>query len=156
MKEQATLSNWGGLEVPEMLFNGTFTPEVRSHFRMKRLSLGLTYEQLGAALHINYSTIRKWEDGRTIGCHSRHVNRVNRFLKGGYDRLLGVKNQPAEDIVLLWQRMPPILHVCLERAATIYELCGHYPELRDEMVTDLSGAVNSAIRHLLLRAAKEK
>jgi putative transcriptional regulator len=40
-------------------------PEVGKLIREHRLALGLTQEQLAAALGVTYSTINRWENGDT-------------------------------------------------------------------------------------------
>lgn len=40
-------------------------PEVGKLIRELRLTLGLTQEQLAAALGVTYSTINRWENGRS-------------------------------------------------------------------------------------------
>jgi putative transcriptional regulator len=40
-------------------------PEVGKLIRELRLALGLTQEQLAAALGVTYSTINRWENGRS-------------------------------------------------------------------------------------------
>jgi putative transcriptional regulator len=43
----------------------TNQPEVGKLIRELRLALGLTQEQLAAALGVTYSTINRWENGRS-------------------------------------------------------------------------------------------
>ena len=42
-------------------FSGVFTPGLRRRFRAQRTGLGVSLQQLGEDLRINWSTIRKWE-----------------------------------------------------------------------------------------------
>ena len=77
-----------------IIFNGTFDDRIRQALKAKRLSVGVSLQQLGAFLEIHWSTLRKWEVGITASCHPRHVARVTKFLAGAYDASLRALSDP--------------------------------------------------------------
>ena len=77
-----------------IIFNGTFNDRIRQALKAKRLSVGVSLQQLGEFLEIHWSTLRKWEVGITASCHPRHVARVTKFLAGAYDASLRALSDP--------------------------------------------------------------
>ncbi|MBR6470287.1 MAG: helix-turn-helix transcriptional regulator [Victivallales bacterium] len=75
-------------------FDGTFDARTRQALKTKRQSLGVSLQQLGDFLEIHWSTVRKWEAGITASCHPRHIARVAKFLRGGYDASLRALSDP--------------------------------------------------------------
>lgn len=74
-------------------FNGMFNDAVRFLLRQKRLELGLTYERLANIFNVNWSTIRKWENGPTERCALFCRPLVNDFLDGKFDHI--IRPRPA-------------------------------------------------------------
>ena len=114
-------------------FNGIFDEFTRQALKAKRRAVGVSLQQLGEFLEIHWSTLRKWEAGVTAACHPRHVARVAKFLKGGYDVSLRAladpefartrKNAssqasslPSDDLPVLPPRLEAILIKTIERA----------------------------------------
>ena len=130
-------------------FRGEFTPELRAEFRRKRLELGMSQEQLASHFSINWSTVRKWEAGQTATCHDRYIFRINDFLTGGLDRELSGRQELPGELLTIWNRMPPGMRSCIERAATLYGLCQHYPGLGEILMENLNADLDQAIHQLL-------
>ena len=129
-------------------FDGQFTPVLRALIRRKRLSLGASYQQLGSVLQISWSTIHKWETGTTGGCHTRHVQRIRRFLKGYYDKQImhllsgfALNNQ--------FNNFPNELKELFDRVNTIMRLNMNRPELNERFTKELNEIVNQGIKLLL-------
>ena len=74
----------GGLQP----FTGTFTEETRRRLRERRLELGLTHERLACLFNVNWSTVRKWENGTTRRCALFCRPLVADFLSGALDHLV--------------------------------------------------------------------
>jgi transcriptional regulator with XRE-family HTH domain len=134
-------------------FRGEFTPELRAEFRRKRLELGMSQEQLANHFSINWSTVRKWESGQTATCHDRYIFRINDFLTGEMDRELSARQDMPGELLTIWNRMPPGMRSCIERAATLYGLCQHYPGLGEVLLENVNADLDHAI-HKLLRTTK--
>lgn len=132
---------------PEV-FKGRFTPHLREAFRNKRLSLGLSLQQLGEFLKLDWSTIRKWESGQTCGCHPRHIIPVQKFLDGEFDRALSTSSRELEELASCWHKLPAMMHNCLERITMIYELCESDPDLRSMLMEQLNSTAHNAVMEL--------
>ena len=135
-------------------FDRQISPEIRALLRRKRESLGASYQQLGSVLQISWSTIHKWETGTTGGCHTRHVQRIRRFLKGHYDKQImhllsgfALSNQ--------LNNMPNELKDLFDRVNTIMRLNMNRPELNERFTKELNEIVNQGIK-LLLSEKSEK
>jgi len=105
-----------------LFLNGTITPELRTFLRQRRQGLGITLQQLSSVLNVNWSTIRKWEDGLTQNCRQQHIYRLAQFLSGEYDEILTKLNSTAN--VSCWNHrkgISPMLN-CLERINNMYNL----------------------------------
>ncbi|MBO7742413.1 MAG: hypothetical protein J6S21_07655 [Victivallales bacterium] len=129
-------------------FDGRFTPEIRRQLNMKRLSLGLSLQQLGDFLQVNWSTIRKWECGQTTICHPRHICLIRDFLAGAFDGKLSAPQSEFDELAACWHKLPPIMHSCLERITMIYELCEGEPELRSQLLAQLNTTARDAVQEL--------
>jgi hypothetical protein len=81
-------------------FNGTFDSSIRQELREKRRFVGVSLEQLGEFLKINWTTIRKWEAGVTTTCHPRHISRIISFLDGEFDE--EIRRKYDLNIVTMW------------------------------------------------------
>ena len=129
-------------------FAGRFTPEIRKQFTAKRLSLGLSLQQLGEFLKVNWSTIRKWESGATTICHPRNICVIQDFLNGEFDQSLRSSPAELEELASCWHKLPVMMHHCLERITMIYELCESTPELRAQLLDQLNATANEAVMEL--------
>jgi predicted transcriptional regulator len=108
-------------------FDRQFSSEIRALLRSKRESLGASYQQLGSVLQISWSTIHKWETGTTNSCHTRHVERIGRFLKGYYDKqimhllsgfaLSNQFNNFPDELKELFERIKTVMHLHTNRAS---------------------------------------
>ena len=130
-------------------FHGHWTQALRERFNLKRLSLGLSLQDLSSHLHVNWSTIRKWENGSTEGCHPRHIGVVRSFLNGELDSRMQVSGDEVEELASCWHKLPASMHNCLERITMLYELCEGEPKLRQQLLEQLRGAANDAIAELV-------
>jgi len=130
-------------------FNGTFKPEHRRILRQLRERLGLSYQELGSFFNLSWSTFRKWERGETPRCQPRHVDLVKGLLNGDYDEKLHACHEPIESILDSWRRMPALMHQCMERIASTYDLCQGRPEVCANLVERLNHASSIAITKLL-------
>lgn len=139
-----------GFKKIDSAFNGSLTPELRGFLRQRRQRLGITLQQLAKILRVNWSTIRKWEDGATKNCRQQHIYRLTRFLSGEYDDLLTSMNAPAS--TPSWQQFPPnspsMLH-CIERISNIYKLCVNYPETERHLMEGLRRILQETVKRLV-------
>lgn len=129
-------------------FAGRFTPAIRKRIKSKRLSLGLSLQQLGDFLKINWSTIRKWESGSTTICHPRHIRLIQNLLDGEFDQSLRVAPTELDELASCWHKLPTMMHNCLERVTMIYDLCEGEPELRAQLMAQLNATANDAVAEL--------
>ncbi|MBR6470410.1 MAG: helix-turn-helix domain-containing protein [Victivallales bacterium] len=132
-----------------MPFTGNFAPEHRQRLRQLRQRLGLSYQELANYFNMSWSTFRKWENGETPTCHPRHVGLVRALLNGEYDERLHASHEPIESLLDSWRRMPALMHQCMERIASTYDLCQSNPEVCANLVERLNLASSLAIGKLL-------
>lgn len=130
-------------------FTGRFTPEHRQRLYQLRQRLGLSYQELAKFFNMSWSTFRKWENGETPTCHPRHVSLVRGLLNGEYDERLHASHEPIENLLDSWRRMPALMHQCMERIASTYDLCQNNPEVCANLVERLNLASSLAIGKLL-------
>ena len=130
-------------------FTGKFTAEHRRRLQQVRQRLGLSYQELGSFFNLSWSTFRKWERGETPSCQPRHVDMVKGLLNGEYDEKLHASHEPIESILDSWRRMPALMHQCMERIASTYDLCQGRPEVCANLVARLNHASSLAITKLL-------
>ncbi len=127
-------------------FDGEFTESFRQQLRARREDLGLTLDELGELIHVEGSTLRKWEAGHTLRCRAKFIRRIQHFLNGEYDRVaLARKTDPLAPTTLtrqetLRQEELPLLQ-CMERAAELYQLCKNKPALRQKLLDRLQDAL---------------
>lgn len=136
---------------PEIVFDGTITKEIRKHLRETRRQLGVSLQQLGSFLQINWSTIRKWETGQTTYCHARHVIRIGNFLNHKYDNRLLALCEPNRAYIALMQSLPEPLRECLERAWTIYGVSRCYPGEDDHLFNQMEKSIDTIAQIVLRR-----
>lgn len=72
-------------DLNRIIFDGEFTPEIRSLLNRKRRSLGLPYHSIATFLEVNWSTVRKWEMGPTLHCETFLRDKVEKLLNGDFD-----------------------------------------------------------------------
>lgn len=132
------------------LFTGDITPEMRQRLRQRRRLLGITLQQLAVTLRVNWSTLRKWEDGSTRHCHIKHINRLNNFLSGQFDLELQSLNAPLPETLL--PSTSTSMLKCLEKAASLYTLCGKHPDLQSELLHLFRRNLAEAARRLVRRS----
>lgn len=127
-------------------FDGEFTESFRQRLRARREDLGLTLDELGELIHVEGSTLRKWEAGHTLRCRTKFIRRIQHFLNGEYDRVaLARKADPLAITPLtrqetLRQEELPLLQ-CMEQAAGLYQLCKNRPALRQKLLDRLQDAI---------------
>ena len=135
----------------EIVFDGTITQEIRQRLRMTRRQLGVSLQQLGSFLQIHWSTIRKWESGKTTYCHARHVMRVGNFLNHKYDSRLLALSEPNRAYISLMQSLPEPLRECLERAWTIYGVSRCYPGEDEHLLVQVERSIDFIAQAVLQR-----
>ena len=135
------------------LFQGAFDARMREIFHAKRMSVGLSLQQLGDFLKIHWSTIRKWEAGITVTCHPRHIKRINKFLAGDFDdQMHSLSRQEIFPKHNAQRRNTLAVDQCLERASQAYQLCQNdYPELATAFLEAIDQAIQDTIRGFLER-----
>lgn len=134
---------------PPLPFTGKFTSEHRRRLRQLRERLGLSYQELGNFFNLSWSTFRKWERGETPSCQPRHIELIKGLLNGEYDEKLHASHEPIESLLDSWRRMPALMHQCMERIASTYDLCQGRPEVCANLVERLNHASSLAITKLL-------
>ncbi len=135
-------------------FSGIITPELRTFLRQRRSQLGVTLQQLSSILRVNWSTIRKWEDGQTHACRQQHIYRLARFIAGEYDEVLTRLNAPTD--LPSWHQHPkgtPPMVQCIERISTIYKLCDHYPATGKRLIEGIQEILQEMAERLIGYAA---
>ncbi len=138
------------IENPNGIFCGKFDKDLRNKFRIKRLSLGLTYPTLAEFLKINPSTIRKWESGKTSTCHTRFINKITKFMNGEMDDTL--THATMQDTAImndLWPKIPRKVQICLERTAVLYNFCVGNPNQQDNLITGITQVLDNTAKAML-------
>ncbi|GEM_PF-5645192 len=130
-------------------FTGEFNTATRERFRQIRRELGLSLQQLGDFMQINWSTIRKWETGISRTCHSRHVSRVTNFLNHCYDEKLRGLNEPNCSLLTIMRQLPTRLRTEMEHAWTTYGVARCYPGESERLLRMLNSLVDSIAHDIL-------
>lgn len=130
-------------------FDGVFTDTLRVCFKTHRLGLRVSLVQLADFLHINWSTIRKWESGDSKRCHPRHIGRVNDFLNGVYDSRLELMKSSEVSFAELMERVPVELRSCFERAWLVFGVCCISPGKEIRLLKSLDNLLEKTSRNLL-------
>ena len=137
-----------GSSPSDLRFDGQFTPLVRQELRHKRLALGVTQERLAWILNTNWSTLRKWEAGKTAACQDRYIPRINDFLGGAYDETLISMRERDSDMRLLLESMSRDLWIWLVRVISLDHLCRQYPDLVESVVQMLKTGIKQVCDQL--------
>ncbi len=66
----------------KIVFNGTFSDEIRREFRRRRAEYGLSYRRLAELFNTSWLTVRNWEIGKSKSCHCLLASKVSQFLNG--------------------------------------------------------------------------
>ncbi len=127
------------------------TPEIKKLLAQKRQQLGLSFRDLGTYFHVSWSTFRTWElsTNRTTRCRKIFLHTLNAYLSGEYDDALRATRGPLNDLIENWRHLPTMVHQCMERITTTYELCKKRPELQQSLVDAIDNASRDALRGLL-------
>ncbi|MCQ2396550.1 MAG: hypothetical protein MJ106_02500 [Lentisphaeria bacterium] len=137
----------------EKRFNGILTHELREFIRRRRRTLGVTLQQLSSVLRVSWSTLRKWEDGSITRCHHSHVYRLSKFLAGDYDEELRKMSTPVDPLQPKYRgRTSPML-AWMERAATFFSFCEHYPAVRNELMGKIKSVIEAEASKLMQNSA---
>ena len=119
-------------------FDCEFTTELRLLFRHKRESLGLAYSSLAQIFDVNWSTVRKWEIGKTRYSNIRLRPLIEDFLNGKLD-----------DLLLRAKHIPPRMSGALEKIENTYRLCLNYPDLCEHLRKSLDALSVAMLKKLL-------
>ena len=130
-------------------FDGKFSEAMRERFRAHRRYLGISHQQLGAFFQISWSTIRKWENGKTTACQCRSIKLIKRFLNGEFDMQICAQYTSGKQRRLSGDYQNIEVSDCAERVSKLYYLSLHQPELRYKVKRMLMEAVNRATAALL-------
>lgn len=131
-------------------FNGVFTSEYRHQLQDKRLSLGISYQQLGNFLQLSWSTLHKWENGHTHGCHTRHIRVIRCFLDGGYDQQIQKSlSNPRCPARLPVRGLPSRMTGLFNRLSTVVRLCGQHPQIGEALMRNINARLNQLMIELL-------
>ncbi len=69
-------------------FSGHFTDEIRAMLVEKRISLGLSREDVASMLGCQRTTVFQWETGKVSYCRPQYVLVLRTYLQGKLDKLL--------------------------------------------------------------------
>jgi len=130
------------------LNSGKFSLEIRNLFRCRRMQMGLSYYHLSRHLGVNWSTVRKWENGSTSECTHRMRPIVDSFLKGEMDDQLCGYAVPSMQTPL-YIHLPEKIILALERMSNTYLLCARHPRIRKWIEDNLNAAASLTLQKLL-------
>jgi ribosome-binding protein aMBF1 (putative translation factor) len=114
-------------------FDCEFTTPVRMLFRQKRETLGLAYSSLAQIFVVNWSTVRKWEIGRTRYCNIRLRPIIEDYLNGKLDDLLIHCQREKLSRQSMPRNLTPKVANVLEKIENTYRLCINYPDLCEQL-----------------------
>lgn len=136
-------------------FNCVFTPEIRKIFKEKRQILGLSYNSLAEIIGANWSTLRKWEMGKTINCNIRYRIAIEEFLNDDVNHIL-LKNQGQGDShYLTYRGQSSRINDALEKVKMTYLLCSGYPEYREHIWSSLNALACLMLKKLTSNESDE-
>lgn len=132
--------------------DGTLTPAIRQRLKSKRIELGAALKQLAGVLDLDWGTLSKWENGKVRRCSISNRRRLEKFLNGGYDRVLQDENLPGAYMTRDTFRLPPGLvpeiAPTLQRVQLVYALCRHRPDLQQELQKQLETVSDTVLSKL--------
>jgi len=134
---------------PLIVFSGKMDANIRCCIRAKRLQLGLSYQKMAAFFEIDWSTVRKWEQGPTNTCNALWQSKLEHFLNGDYDHLLLSPRAAVSQHQK--KRLPASAQRCQALLEHTYALLHDYPELQIELLQN----VTRASQDLLIRLAEK-
>ncbi|NLF93306.1 MAG: helix-turn-helix transcriptional regulator [Oligosphaeraceae bacterium] len=137
-----------------IMFDGNLDAGMRQLIRQKRLQLGLSYQRLAAFFNVDWSTIRKWEQGPTNRCNALWQSLLENFINGEMDHLFA---DAKPDLGLQYGCRPPSpgpVRICQHQLGCACELLQNHPDLQDELLQNVFQSVQVALRELLLRQAQ--
>ncbi len=130
-------------------FDCEFTTELRLLFRHKRESLGLAYSSLAQIFDVNWSTVRKWEIGKTRYSNIRLRPLIEDFLNGKLDDLLLRNKEEKMSRHSIAKHIPPRMSGALEKIENTYRLCLNYPDLCEHLRKSLDALSVAMLKKLL-------
>ena len=130
-------------------FDCEFTTELRLLFRQKRESLGLAYSGLAQIFGVNWSTVRKWEIGRTKYSNIRHRPLIEDFLNGKLDDLLLRSQDEKMSRQSIARHITPRMSGAFENIENTYRLCLNYPDLCEDIRKSLDALSVAMLKKLL-------
>ncbi|MGN0866554.1 MAG: helix-turn-helix domain-containing protein [Oligosphaeraceae bacterium] len=137
-------------------FQGVFTPGVRRRMRNRRKALGLSMQQLGETMGVNWSTLRKWEDGTVGFCRPFHARKLSRFLAGELDDAIQTMSSiPRSRNEEKRNQALPLLE-CMERISGLYRICEGNPALESAMVSRLNEALRRSAERIRKNASQPR
>ena len=149
MNKMPISANWYNQERSlEFLHSGKISVEIRTLFRCRRMQMGLSYYHLSRHFGVNWSTIRKWENGETAECTHRMRPMVDSFLRGDMnEQLKGYTLSAAQNPLYL--HLPEEIVLALERMSNTYLLCARHPRIRKWIEDNLNVASSIILQKLL-------
>ena len=130
-------------------FDCEFTTPIRLLFRQKRERLGLAYSSLAQIFGVNWSTVRKWEIGRTRYSNIHLRPMIEDYLNGKLDDvLLHCQHEKLSKQSMPRHLTPKVANV-LEKIENTYRLCVNYPDLCEQLRTSLDELCVVMLKKLL-------
>ncbi len=130
-------------------FDCEFTTEIRLLFRRKRENLGLAYSSLAQVFGVNWSTVRKWEIGKTRYSNIRLRPLIEEFLNGKMDDLLRHYQDEKTSRQSISKHLSPKISNVLEKIENTYRLCINYPDLCEHLQKSLDDLSELMLKKLL-------
>ncbi len=110
--------------------------------------MGLSVQKLGEAMGVNWSTLRKWEDGSVGSCRPAHARKLSRFLAGELDETIRrMSSTPLSRNEEKRSQALPLLE-CMERISGLYRICEGNPTLESAMVSRLNEALHRSAERI--------
>lgn len=141
------------------------TEEMRRRLLEKRVEMGVPLKGVASVLGVDWSTVRKWEDGTTKRCSITVRPRLERFLSGDYDALFagrgarpamgaGVESVAEDSSPPPGAKpdVPPELQAVFDHAAIVYRACRVRPQAQKELLRGIEASVDGVFARLLEKA----
>ena len=136
-------------EESSIRFDCEFTTPIRLLFRQKRERLGLAYSSLAQIFGVNWSTVRKWEIGRTRYSNIHLRPMIEDYLNGKLDDvLLRCQHEKLSKQSMPRHLTPKVANV-LEKIENTYRLCVNYPDLCEQLRKSLDDLCVVMLKKLL-------